>query len=341
VSRSPDCPSRHPQAENQVCVWEEEIAPGNTDIKGTAGALPISVAATPGPSLYPQMDLQWQGRAPFVSLAALWTEAVSPDSLWYVGFTRVAPALTSLPALYSVVCGESSASPYCWHRSRSLGFPWHRVDVGYDYLEYGLPWLNPEQDCSIICRFAAPIGDTLTQNLYVNDSLIETVRVIPLATDTALITVPPSNYRRTGLVSLRIMNPAGPVSVCEGISVYQSESSGAAVTPGSAQGNSSGIAQSAIRIAILSSNPGPAPVLFRCQFSKPGPAVLAVCSAAGRLIRSLDIPGEGRGARGEGRGQTISWDGRDGHGRSVPTGVYICRLTTPNAATCAKTVLLR
>jgi len=90
------------------------------------------------------MDLTWQDRTPFVSLAALWTEGVSSDSLWYLGFTRAAPALTALPALYSVACGESSASSYCWHRSRFLGFPGHRVDAGYDYLEYGLPWLNPE-----------------------------------------------------------------------------------------------------------------------------------------------------------------------------------------------------
>jgi flagellar hook assembly protein FlgD len=62
---------------------------------------------------------------------------------------------------------------------------------------------------------------------------------------------------------------------------------------------------------------------------------LAVYDATGRRVRDLFT-----GVRAAGE-YTTTWDGRDGVGRSVASGVYFVRALTATGATTRKIVLIR
>jgi hypothetical protein len=66
-----------------------------------------------------------------------------------------------------------------------------------------------------------------------------------------------------------------------------------------------------------------------------GAVELAVYDVAGRLVRTLV---DGLATPGT---RSISWDGRDGGGRAVGSGVYYCRLAAPGFEESIKIVLLR
>jgi plastocyanin len=80
----------------------------------------------------------------------------------------------------------------------------------------------------------------------------------------------------------------------------------------------------------------PSPFRSRTTISyllpKPGPAAISVVDAAGRIVRTLNSP---RGA------SSMTWDGRDGSGRTLNPGVYFVRLSTASGTMNAKVLLQR
>ena len=74
---------------------------------------------------------------------------------------------------------------------------------------------------------------------------------------------------------------------------------------------------------------------LRYELAAGGPADLAVHDAAGRLVRVLAT-----GMAEAGRHQLL-WDGRDGAGRPLGSGVYFVRLRMPGAEVSEKVSLVR
>ena len=73
--------------------------------------------------------------------------------------------------------------------------------------------------------------------------------------------------------------------------------------------------------AVLTTCPNPARHTVTIRFNLPGgdsgsPAGLGIYDIAGRLVRSLDVPGHGEGI------QEVIWDGTDTRGNPVSSGVY-------------------
>jgi hypothetical protein len=62
--------------------------------------------------------------------------------------------------------------------------------------------------------------------------------------------------------------------------------------------------------------------------------LLVVCDCSGRIVRTL-IEGEKAAGR-----YSVAWDGKDRFGMSVPSGIYFCRLETPEVCTTRKMILL-
>jgi len=62
---------------------------------------------------------------------------------------------------------------------------------------------------------------------------------------------------------------------------------------------------------------------------------LRVYDAAGRLVRTLVDGYEPSGMR------TMTWDGRDDEGRSMPSGIYFSRMTAPEFSEATKMILLK
>jgi flagellar hook assembly protein FlgD len=67
----------------------------------------------------------------------------------------------------------------------------------------------------------------------------------------------------------------------------------------------------------------------------PGDADVAIFDVAGRRVRALAAGPVQAGP------QSLAWDGRDGAGRAVPTGIYFVRVTVAGQSETAKIVLVR
>jgi len=74
---------------------------------------------------------------------------------------------------------------------------------------------------------------------------------------------------------------------------------------------------------------------IRFALAQDGPARLAIHDAAGRQLRLL---ADGRMEAGA---HQIGWDGRDGEGLEMPSGLYLARLSGPGIALSHKMLLLR
>lgn len=82
-------------------------------------------------------------------------------------------------------------------------------------------------------------------------------------------------------------------------------------------------------------NPFNPQTTLRYELPAEGPVRLAIYSLSGQLVRVLV---EGRQPAGS---RQASWDGRDDRGEPVASGVYLCRLETPQAVLLQKMVLVK
>jgi hypothetical protein len=83
--------------------------------------------------------------------------------------------------------------------------------------------------------------------------------------------------------------------------------------------------------------PNPAWGAVRVDFELPrsGDVRLCITDPAGRHVRSLL-----RGNLGQGN-RTVSWDGRNDHGRPVASGVYLVRVETQGQSRTGRVTVLR
>jgi len=88
----------------------------------------------------------------------------------------------------------------------------------------------------------------------------------------------------------------------------------------------------------LSAHPNPFNPSTRITFGLPaaGPVSLSILDVQGRVVRHL-LEGEARAAGS----QTVAWDGRDGLGRSLPSGLYFARLEVGGQRAVSKLLLLQ
>jgi hypothetical protein len=67
----------------------------------------------------------------------------------------------------------------------------------------------------------------------------------------------------------------------------------------------------------------------------PGAVGVVVLDVTGRVVCELPV-----GARSAGS-HTLEWDGTDGVGRPLPSGVYVCRVTVEGESVATRFVLLQ
>ena len=90
-------------------------------------------------------------------------------------------------------------------------------------------------------------------------------------------------------------------------------------------------------LKLLGNHPNPFNPRTTIAFSlrEAGHVRISICDPAGRQVREL-------AARHFAAGQhAVDWDGRDGQGRAVPTGVYLCRAQTAGQIAQARMLLLK
>ncbi len=94
-------------------------------------------------------------------------------------------------------------------------------------------------------------------------------------------------------------------------------------------------AVSTIMLYPVTPNPSSGSALIRYALPKPSSVLLKVYDVAGRLVRELD-----RGERPAGVHSKL-WDGRDGKGKSLGSGVFFVRLESVGLSKSEKMVILR
>lgn len=82
-------------------------------------------------------------------------------------------------------------------------------------------------------------------------------------------------------------------------------------------------------------NPSPGGSVFRFNLSRAGAIKVGVYDVAGRLVRELHA------GHAEDGPHALRWDGRDGNGRSVPSGIYLYRVEGIGLSEVRRVVVVR
>lgn len=335
LSQSPDRRSCNPAVRNHACFWQEEFAPGNFDVMGRVGSEPVVMGSSPETSVYPHVTSRLVGFSDQqIRLGCFWAEYAPAQSAWALVF-RALDLHSSQPiACYEAGCGESLPSPYCRHRDGFQQVSGHRIDVGADSLTYELPWLDPARSYELLLRFYAPGSDTLYQDVFLNDSLVATKTIAPFRTETLVIALPSEAYAETGRVRLKTIGTAFPLTVLEGITVFESESE-------SAQSCRSGVQTGGTRPAagaglwLSAGNISTDLPTVNYRLVRPGRVRLVLYDATGRQVGLL--------ASGYHRAGDYALRISDFGFRvsRLGAGVYVCRLETSSGSAACKLVLMQ
>jgi hypothetical protein len=89
------------------------------------------------------------------------------------------------------------------------------------------------------------------------------------------------------------------------------------------------------RLDVPYPNPFNPSTTIRFELSRPGAIQLEIFDVRGRRVRTLIDEHRGAGEH------TLRWDGRNGRGREVATGVYFLRLRSGSKSTTQRMVLIR
>jgi hypothetical protein len=334
LSQSPDQRSLNPVMRNRVCLWQEEVSPGNTDIVGIAGADRFVLGSTPTQSVYPHLNARLSAfNNQQVLLGALWADFVPAWHAWQLMFRAMDFPLTRPISYYQVECGESLASPYCRHRDGTQQVRGHRIDLGSESLAYALPWLDPARNYQLLCRFYAPESDTLYQNLFVNDSLFASFAIPPSRTETLVLSIPPGFYAGTGSISVRLTNETFAMIVLEGITVFESDEAEQG-SKGGSQGSLWERLPSRDRLWISGGNPAAGAVTIRYQLGRPDFVKLDLYDIAGRQVQKL------AGGYHLAGNYSVRVSDFGFRASRLAGGVYICRLETGSGTVSRKLILV-
>lgn len=96
-----------------------------------------------------------------------------------------------------------------------------------------------------------------------------------------------------------------------------------------------GLPRGLLRFDAPSPNPARTGTRFSFHLAGPSAARVAIYDASGRAVRWLTDEERRAGER------RVEWDGRDGRGRPVPPGIYLCRLDAGGASATRKLVVAR
>lgn len=85
----------------------------------------------------------------------------------------------------------------------------------------------------------------------------------------------------------------------------------------------------------INPNPSAGPVRISYKLASPNTVTLNIYDASGRLVRMIE-----RGDKAAGR-HSVTWDGRDNHGKLAANGVYLYHLTAGNYSATGKLTIVR
>ena len=109
----------------------------------------------------------------------------------------------------------------------------------------------------------------------------------------------------------------------------------ASASPATSLNGGGGGAPTVLALTAPRPNPSVAGIAFEALLPRSGAVTLAIVDARGRIVRVLE-----RGILPAGR-YPYAWDRADAAGRTMPSGMYVVRLETPDGVRTRKVMLTR
>ena len=188
---------------------------------------------------------------------------------------------------------------------------------------------------------AWPLGSTRTITWAASDvSGVDSVKIL-LSTDSGVSypTVIASGLPNSGSYAWSVLGPL--VSTCRVEVIAQDHASNTAFDASNADFTISGplavgeVDAGSVSLAPVRPNPTRTPATIAFTLPHADDVALQVFDLQGRLVRDLE-----RGPRSEGR-HTVSWDGHDGAGQRVMSGVYLYRLRAGRVTLTRRLVVVK
>ncbi|MDP2755786.1 MAG: FlgD immunoglobulin-like domain containing protein, partial [Nitrospirota bacterium] len=334
--------SAMPTVLNNEVVWSEYITDYNADIfqsqydiNKMAYSYPNNLTQTEYLSLY--NHLATYKTLKYTKYYRLWTEEMRPyeaaakavKTYYDVLFGTDSVSNINLP-LYAVDAGQVNPSIFTLQRDGYIQYagetksggsilPYKTVDYDSTALIYQFDNIDTTKIVDIVLSFYHELDGELKLKPRVDDIPLGEVKV-PSKQEIVLEKRLPAACYRDGLLTLRIEKHKGPIAVCGKILIYENF-----------QGNGHGGAQSEEITSIAPNyinklyqnrpNPFSHKTNFNYQIKKQGQVTFKVYNALGQLVKTLVNETKPAGA------YQVEWDGRDGSGLKVSSGVYIYRLS--------------
>ncbi|MBI5806164.1 DNRLRE domain-containing protein [candidate division TA06 bacterium] len=272
----------------------------------------------------------------------IWAEEIEPEVLW--GLTFMADT-TELEPTYALDVGQAEPSIFTVQRDGYITYgtaakakntvtePFKTVDYDTTALIYSFDNFDPDKKYKITLSFYQETGQEIKLKPIVNKLPLGEIKVT--SGEEAILGKPlPEASYKDGQITLTIEKIKGPIAVCGKILIYENP-----------QGNGNGGAQSAEITSITPNyinklyqncpNPFSHKTSFNYQIKNQGLVTFKVYNALGQLVKTLVKETKPAGA------YQVEWDGKDGCGLKVSSGVYIYRLQTGDFMETKKMVIIK
>jgi len=327
-----DCPQCHGIA---TTTWQERMSTGENQVLARFG---LDVDNISQDARYDNTCPQAAVRYPVppeplqIWCHTLWSQArIGPpydDSIHYRLQCWAPRDLAGMeyPTYVRAVLGKQERSRYCLQRDGCRNYGDVAVDYAHSRLVYELPYINPTN--RYVAEWVVYNGESLsiTQRVEVGGATMARMTLRPGACDTLRAVLPRAAYRNTK-VRVELVREAGPFACLAGsLKLYEK------LDEGGRDGSQAWSRPGGPPTVMASPNPFVSSCVFYCPANAPGATTASVYDAGGRLVRSLAVCRNGVGSF------RADWDGADGSGTSVPTGIYYCKFAGGDWSSCAKVV---
>jgi hypothetical protein len=346
ISQSPDNESDYPVLSTMdVVAWQEEIDSSNFDIYAWIKGNIVNLSETENSSKYPHIAVEplkgsfdETGKItidPKIAINAIWTEEITPESLYEVKFKRYeySPTNETLSEYIKVEVGDSTPSTYCENRTGFVDYGEFSCDYSSSPLLYNLPYLNPKSNYALRAVVYREGSGTQSEEMYVDTTFVTEVIYTPYVPETVCVILPKETYENDLEVSKEIERVLGSYAILADLKIYEVSLVDSTLANEGAQGQRRNIR----RYILYQNQPNPFKDLTKIAFSLPRECKVSlfVYNVTGRRVRTLI---DGKMKPGD---YNVKWDGKENQNKKLSNGIYFYRLQTEDFKDTKKTILLK
>ncbi|MBI5806257.1 DNRLRE domain-containing protein [candidate division TA06 bacterium] len=272
----------------------------------------------------------------------IWAEEIEPELLW--GLTFMADT-TELEPTYALDAGLAEPSIFTVQRDGYITYgtaakakntvtePFKTVDYDTTALIYSFDNFDPDKKYKITLSFYQETGQEIKLKPIVNKLPLGEIKVT--SGEEAILDKPlPEASYKDGQITLTIEKTKGPIAVCGKILIYENPT-------GQGHGGTQSEEITSITPNYINKlyqncpNPFSHKTSFMYQIKNQGQVTFKVYNALGQLVRTLVNEIKPAGT------YQVEWDGKDGCGRQVSSGVYLYNISTGAFESTKKLIVLK